>query len=128
MDLLEEKKKKLYLIHASTNKTFNELMQACLPNDNQHDFENSDEMLAEATNVMATTLMQDTNKNNLLCNLQNESYVNTFVFSFHNNEHIETNLLKLVKEINAPDYAYKKIINWAREQHRLQVLSKNNQL
>ena len=48
-----------------------------------------------------------TNYNNLLFNLQNELSVNSFVFSFHNNECIETNLLKLIKEINAPKYAYK---------------------
>ena len=54
-------------------------------------------------------------KNNLPFNLQNDLSENSFVFSFHNNECIETNLLKLVKEINVPNYAYKKIINWARD-------------
>ena len=90
-------------------------MQHFLLNNNQDDFDNSDEISTDAMNVMATTQMQDTNQNGLLGNPQNELSVSTFEFSFHNNERIETNLLKLVKEINAPDYAYKKIINWARD-------------
>ena len=52
---------------------------------------------------MATTIMEGTNQNNPPCILQNELSVNSFVFSFHNNECIETNLLKLVKEINNRD-------------------------
>ena len=108
IDFLEEKKKELLLIHASTNKTFNESMQAFQPNDYQNDFENTNNILKEETNVMATPFMEGTNQNNLLCVPQNELSLNSFVFSFHNNECIETNLLKLVKEINAPDYAYKK--------------------
>ena len=67
MNLLEEKKKELYLIHASTNKTIDELMHAFQPNDYQNDFENSDEILTEATKVMATTIMEGTNQNNPPC-------------------------------------------------------------
>ena len=82
MDLLEGKKKKVLLIYASTDKTFDESMQVFLPNDNQHDFENSDEISTEATNVMATTPMPGTNPNSLLCNPQNESSLNSYVFFF----------------------------------------------
>ena len=96
------------MIHASANETFDELMQAFLLHNNQNDFDNTDEITTEAMNVIATTQMQGTNQNRLLCNPQNELSVSTFKFSFHNNECIETNLLKLVKEINAPNYAYKK--------------------
>ena len=107
MDLLKEKKKGLILIHASTNKTFDKSMQAFQPNDYQNNFENTKDILTEEINVMATPIMEGTNQNNLLCILQNELSVNSFIFSFHNNEHIEANLPKLVKEINMPNYAYK---------------------
>lgn len=46
--------------------------------------------------------------------LQNQNYnmtnnTNNSQFSFHNDDRIENNLLKLMKEINAPNYAYKKL-------------------
>ena len=41
-----------------------------------------------------------------------EHSINGFIY--HNGECIENNLLKLMKEINAPNYAFKKIINWAK--------------
>ena len=109
MDLLEEKKKELFLIHASTNKIFNKSMQAFQPNDNLNDFKNTEEVLTEEKNVMTARIMEGTNQNNLPLILQNKLSVNNFVFSFHNNEHIETNLLKFVKKTNALDYVYKKL-------------------
>ena len=36
-------------------------------------------------------------------------------FSFHNDDCIESNLLKIMSEIGAPDYAYKKIMLWAKD-------------
>jgi len=95
MDGFAREKKELFLIYAITNKTFDESMQAFQPNDNLNDFENTDEILTEEVNVMVGTVMEGTNQNHLPCILQNELSVNSFAFSFHNNECIETNLLKL---------------------------------
>ena len=38
-------------------------------------------------------------------------------FIFHKDEHIENNFLKFMKEINAPNYAFKKILNWAKDSY-----------
>lgn len=48
-------------------------------------------------------------------NIQNNINLTEHINSFHNDEQVETRLLQLVKEFNAPDYAYKKILNWARD-------------
>lgn len=36
------------------------------------------------------------------------------IFSFHNDDCVKSNLLKLMLEIGAPNYAYKQILNWAK--------------
>ena len=36
-------------------------------------------------------------------------------FTFHNDDCIENNLLKLIVDIGAPDYAFKKILPWAKD-------------
>lgn len=36
-------------------------------------------------------------------------------FSFHNNNRIENSLLKIIMEIGAPNYAFKKIMEWAKD-------------
>ena len=46
----------------------------------------------------------------------NEVILNTTTaFSFHNDDCIENNLLKIMQDIGAPNYAFKKIMNWAKD-------------
>ena len=45
--------------------------------------------------------------NDSSCYSLNENDIN--IFSFHNDEHVENNLLGLIMEIGAPNYAYKKL-------------------
>ena len=52
-------------------------------------------------------------ENGINCTLFNEEENN--IFSFHNDERVESNLLGLMVEIGAPNYAYKKIMNWAKD-------------
>ena len=47
------------------------------------------------------------------CNFINDNENNNFLF--HNDNRVENNLLKLILEIGAPNYAFKKILNWAKD-------------
>ena len=48
-------------------------------------------------------------------NLNDISSNTTIAFSFHNDDRIENNLLKLMQDIGAPNYAFKKIMTWGKD-------------
>jgi len=52
---------------------------------------------------------------NMECNLNNNNINPSQTFSYHNDERVESNLLKLMLEIGAPNYAYKNRMNWAQD-------------
>ena len=53
------------------------------------------------------------NQNEYVCNFINDNDHNSL--SFHNDDCVENNLLKLILEIGAPNYAFKKILNLAKD-------------
>ena len=68
----------------------------------------------DAENENEFVMESDTeNQNEYVCNFINDNDHNSF--SFHNDDRVENNLLKLILEIGAPNYAFKKILNWAKD-------------
>ena len=65
--------------------------------------------------VADNNIIESNKSGNMECNLNNNYINHSHTFSFHNDEHVESNLLKLMLEIDAPNYAYKKIMNWAKD-------------
>lgn len=55
--------------------------------------------------------LPDTNEH--VSQLINNNY--NYSFSFHNDNRVESNLLALIVGINAPNFSFKKIMDWAKD-------------
>ena len=77
-------------------------------NDNSEILDNNILIDSDETSHNTPQKETETNLNDVILDTTN-------AFSFHNDERIENNLLKLMQDIGAPNYAFKKIMNWAKD-------------
>ena len=104
--LIEKKKNELFLICANQTQCIDNSMQQLYAHDNPFHFGCSENILYDSTNDMGSITLDDNNQSNLASTIQTDSNATNYMYFFHNDEWIETNLLQIVKEINAPDFAY----------------------
>ena len=111
---------------STLTKTSNKSYASILNNDTDYNEIEAIDMDNEAAYVANVVMVSDVlntneneskfvapNENDNTCNSINDNASN--IFSFHNDDCVEGNLLELMLEIGAPNYAYKKIMKWAKD-------------